>query len=94
VIPPGELRHRLSLEKKKSFDNCYDDACRIELGKALAAQKVLATDLLRMGERCVLTASLYELRTETVEKSALVEVGCSDEALMDGVKSMTNQLSK
>ena len=92
VIPPRQLRQRLSTEKKKSFQNCYDDACRIELGKALSAQKVLATDILRMGDRCVLTASLYELKTETVEKSALVETDCSDEALVDGVKEMTNQL--
>jgi hypothetical protein len=94
VIPPRQLRQRLSAEKKKSFQNCYDDACRIELGKALSAQKVLATDLLRMGDRCVLTASLYELKTETVEKSAVVETGCSDEALVDGVKEMTGQLGR
>jgi hypothetical protein len=94
VIPPRQLRQRLSAEKKKSFQNCYDDACRIELGKALSAQKVLATDLLRMGDRCVLTASLYELKTETVEKSALVETDCSDEALVDGVKTMTDQLGR
>ena len=92
VIPPRQLRQRLSAEKKKSFQDCYDDACRIELGKALSAQKVLATDLLRMGDRCVLTASLYELKTETVEKSALVETDCSDESLIDGVKDMTDQL--
>jgi len=94
VIPPTQLRQRLSDEKRKSFSNCYDDACRIELGKALSAQKVLATDLLRMGDRCVLTASLYELKTETVEKSALVETDCSDEALVDGVKDMTDQLGQ
>jgi len=94
VIPPRQLRQRLSDEKKKSFQNCYDDACRIELGKALSAQKVLATDLLRMGDRCVLTASLYELKTETVEKSALVETDCSDKSLMDGVKDMTDQLGR
>ena len=94
VIPPRQLRQRLSAEKKKSFANCYDDACRIELGKALSAQKVLATDLLRMGDRCVLTASLYELKTETVEKSALVETDCTDEALVDGVKTMTDQLGR
>lgn len=94
VIPPRQLRQRLSAEKKKSFLNCYDDACRIELGKALSAQKVLATDLLRMGDRCVLTASLYELKTETVEKSALVETDCSDESLVDGIKDMTDQLRR
>jgi hypothetical protein len=94
VIPPDQLRQRLSAEKRKSFSSCYDDACRIELGKALAAHKVLATDLLRVGNRCVLTASLYELRTETVEKSALVETDCTDEALVDGVKDMTDQLGR
>ncbi len=94
VIPPDQLRQRLSEEKRKSFSSCYDDSCRIELGKALSAQKVLATDLLRMGDRCVLTASLYELKTETVEKSALVETACSEEALVDGVKEITDQLGQ
>jgi hypothetical protein len=63
------------------------------MGKALAAQKSLATKILRVGKRCAITSTLYDLKTETAEKSALSRTECSDDALMDAMDRVARQLS-
>jgi hypothetical protein len=92
VIPRKQIQDRIAAEKKASHRRCYDEACQIELGKSLAAQKSLATKILRIGNKCALTSILYDLKTETTEKAASVDTGCSDEALMDGLKQIAQQL--
>mgnify|MGYP000334928875 CR=1 FL=1 len=41
-VSEGQVLDRLNQLKRASYRACYDAACQIELGKALAAQKVLA----------------------------------------------------
>jgi hypothetical protein len=93
VIPRDQLRDRLVTEKKGSHRKCFEESCQIEMGKALAAQKSLATKILRVGKRCAITSTLYDLKTETAEKSALSRTECSDDALMDAMDRVARQLS-
>ena len=51
VVPRDQLRSRLAAEKVKSYRKCVDQRCQIELGKAMAAQKSLATKLLKVGKQ-------------------------------------------
>jgi hypothetical protein len=92
VIPRQQLRQRLSQEKKRGYRACFDEACQIELGKALSAQKTLSTKLLRVGDVCAITAVLYDLKTETAGEAASSETDCSVNALMGGVRKVAEQL--
>jgi hypothetical protein len=93
VLPRAQLRERLLDEKNGSYRSCMDQACQIELGKALAAQKVLATKLIRLGAACALTATLFDLRTETAESAASVRTACGKEALLQGADDLIDALS-
>ncbi len=81
VTPRGVLTQRLREEKLASLAPCVDDACRLELGKALAAERVLYPRLLREGSGCVLGMSLYGLRSETAEWGRLESAECTLPAL-------------
>lgn len=94
VIPQDQLRQNLLDEKKGSYKECFDERCRIELGKALSAEKTLATTLIQVGSKCAVTSNLFDLKTETTEKGASVETGCSPDELLSAMKSIAGQLSK
>jgi hypothetical protein len=94
VVPRNQLRARLAAEKAGSYDACFDESCQIELGKALAAEKSLATKLLKVGRSCALAATLYDLRSETTEAASTVESDCSADALMVGVKRLAAKLAE
>jgi hypothetical protein len=92
VVPRDQIRTRLDDEKASSYKACFSEECQIELGKAVAAQKSLATKLLRVGNSCALTSTLYDLKSETTEQAASARTECSDNALMNGVDQVVQQL--
>ena len=92
TVPRSQIRQRLQGHKRASYQACYDEACQIELGKALAAQQVLSTRLLPADGGCVLTASLYDLRTETAEAAATVDAACTVEGLVPAVDALVDRL--
>jgi hypothetical protein len=94
IVPRDRIREQLVGERRKSYRVCYDQACQIELGKAVAAQKSLSTRLLRVGERCAVTAALFDLKTETTEAAASVDTTCSTEALLGAMRDVVKQLAK
>jgi hypothetical protein len=94
VIPQDQLRKNLLDEKKGSYKECFDERCRIELGKAMSAEKTLATTLIQVGSKCAVTSNLFDLKTETTDKGASVETGCSPDELLSAMKSIAGQLSK
>jgi hypothetical protein len=92
TVPRDQLRKRLFETKKGTYKNCFNESCQIELGKALAAQKSLATTLIRVGSKCAVTANLIDLKTETAEKGASVTTGCSTDELLDAMEKLVEQL--
>jgi hypothetical protein len=92
VIPRDQLRQRLMTEKTSSFKECFDQSCQIDLGKAVAAQKSLATKVLRVEATCAVTTTLFDLKTETTERAATVRAGCSAATLMDALDKIAAQL--
>ncbi len=94
VVPQDALRKRLKTGKRDSYRQCYDQSCQIEVGKALAAQKVLSTKLDRVGGACVVTSSLYDLRTEAAERAAVVHSKCGMRALSRAMEEVANKLSR
>jgi hypothetical protein len=92
IVPRSELRDLINEQQAESYRACYDESCRIELGKALAAQKTLSPKLLRAGEQCVLGAVLYDLTGEIAERASSVRTDCTPEALLDGVDAVIVEL--
>lgn len=93
IIPREQLRQRLLQEKVGSYRACFDEACQIELGKEVAAEKSLSTRILKVGSTCVVTSKLYDLKTATSEKAASARVACSPEGLLNGMDQIATQLS-
>jgi hypothetical protein len=92
IVPRRELSDRLRKQKKASYKLCYDQKCQIELGRELAAQKTLSTQILKIGKKCVVTSSLYDLKKAATERGATSEGKCSEEGLMTSVKNIVYQL--
>lgn len=92
TIPREQLRQRLQREKAGSYRACFDEACQIELGKEVAAEKSLATRILKVGSTCVVTSKLFDLKTATSEKAASARVACSPEGLLEGINQLAKQL--
>lgn len=84
------LRDQIQDLKKESYNNCYDESCQIELGKAVAAGFILRSQVTRFGERCVLNSELIDLRTE-VSIAAASAIGTCE---AEGFLSMAEQISK
>ncbi len=92
VVPRDELRKLLDAEKKRSYEELYSPEFQIELGRAVAAEKSLATRVLEVGDGCTVTARLYDLKTETAEQAAAVKAACSTEAMPAALDELTRLL--
>ena len=93
VVPRSQLRERISAEKGKSYGACIDEACQIELGKAMAAEKSLATQIISIEGECTVMATLFDLRTETADGSIVVDrVECTSLAMKRALIGLAQQL--
>lgn len=93
-VPEQQVRKVLRSEKRASTSACFDAACQIELGRALAAEKTILTELIRVGDRCALTALVFDLATETTESATTVETPCDANALLGATDRLVNRLSE
>ncbi len=93
TIPRAEIKQRLGAQKAESYKACYDQSCQIEIGRELAASKSLASQLMRLGKSCILTATIYDLRRNTTESAATVKGGCGEDDLADLVEKLVLDLS-
>jgi hypothetical protein len=94
VVPRDILRAKLIRYKARSFEACFDTSCQIELGKALAAQQSLATRIIALEDRCILTASLYDLKTETTICGSSVGIGCDARSLFGGLTTLSGEIAR
>jgi formylglycine-generating enzyme required for sulfatase activity len=92
VVPRDQIKERLKQEVKKSYKTCFDQSCQIELGKELAAQKSLSTRIMKIGSKCSITATLYDLMRSASEKSATANVACTEDGMMTGITEIVQKL--
>jgi hypothetical protein len=93
IVPRNDLRAQLQEEKSEAFAPCFDEKCQIELGKAVSAQKSFATQLLQIGKTCVITSTIYDLRSETTDRSVSAKTDCSDDSLVGAIDQIVGQLT-
>lgn len=82
VVPRTQIKSTIADAKKKSYDACYDEACQIELGKAVAAEAILSTKIVKIGSRCAVTTSLFDLKREVTIRAATERGKCSTDDLV------------
>jgi hypothetical protein len=93
VVPRDAIKERLTQSKLASYRACVDESCQIELGKALAAEKVINTKVVRQGTTCLTTATLYDLRTEASERASVAKSACSSAALTQALTTLAGDLA-
>lgn len=60
-----------------SVSDCTDEACAVEIGKLLAAEKIILGSLTKIGDTYILTAKLVDIVKGVSEKAASMEVESS-----------------
>jgi hypothetical protein len=81
VVPQSGLRRAMKDAKKRSYQECFDEACQIEIGKAVSASKLVATKILQIGSQCIVTSTMFDLRTEATDRAEHSKGECSEEML-------------
>lgn len=80
--------------KRETYDTCYDDKCRIELGRALAADTLLACSIIGIGKSCTLTCRMVPLEKEVANVAGLAEFDCGVDALVGAVKATVKGIDR
>ena len=94
VVPRAQLKQRLTKQRKASYKSCVDQSCQIEIGRELAAQKSLATKIVQLGSRCMVIATLYDLKRAAAERGATAKGGCSEDQLVASLETVVKRLGK
>ena len=79
--------------RRDSHAPCYDDKCKIELGRELAADSLLSCVVVGIGKRCTLSCSMMPLAKAVSDEAGIGEFDCSTDALSGAVKSVAGQLA-
>lgn len=87
VVPRADVQRRLQKEKANSYRACYDEACQIEIGKELAAQKTLSTKIFKLGDECVVSVVIYDLRSAASAGAADASGTCRVSALVRSIET-------
>ena len=85
VVPRDQVKQRLVQQKKGSYKECYDQSCQIEIGKELAAEKTLSTKVIKLGNRCTVTLTFYDLKKSTTESAATQHGQCGENKVIESV---------
>ena len=85
-------REQLVQAKAESYDTCYDDACQIELGRAVSADKILVSTWVAFAEACELTIKLFDVATELTELAARAQSTCDESGLWAAIDEVGGKL--
>jgi TPR repeat protein len=92
TVPRDEIKQRLQVQKKDSYRACFAQSCQIELGQELAAQKLLSTQVMKLGKKCLITSTLYDLRRAIAEHGATADGACDEESVVSLLKEVARKL--
>jgi len=92
IIPRDEIRARLTTEKKKSFKECVDQSCQIEIGRELAAQLTVNSSISRVGSQCIITAAMFDLQKAATSRTASAKGKCAADDLVVAVEQIAAKL--
>lgn len=90
VVPMSRVRKLLRTRKIR---RCREWGCKSSVGWEFKTHKLLATRLMRLGRKCVLTSNMHGLKSAAVERSATAKGECKQEALTRLVEQVVATLS-
>ena len=90
VVPHGVLR--ATLAKKRRW-RCVDWKCQEMVAHELKAHYVMATKILRLGKKCLVMGSIYNMKTSLLQRSASIKAGCTLEALVAVMERLPARLA-
>lgn len=80
-------------EKKESWKECYDQACRIQLGQELTADSILTGIVTLFGGTYTLTVELIDLAKAATVKTAKADFDGTEKGLAEAIKSIVAQIA-
>jgi hypothetical protein len=92
IVPESDLQQAIRAQKKASYEACYEEACQIEIGRELAAEKTFVTEIVRLGDSCVVTSVLFDLQKAASEQAATERGACDLNALVRLVEVVSSRL--
>ena len=93
VIPRRSIIAALRKQKIESYDECYAESCRLEIGKELAAEKTLSGAIVEFADRCIVTLQLFDLRKATQEAAGTAKSGCDAESVLASIEDAVAKLT-
>lgn len=93
VVPRADIESALRAKQVESYAECFDESCQIEIGKQLAAEKVLHTQIVKIGQSCAVTSTLYDLRLSATEQAASEKTACDSDALVAALEAVAARLA-
>ena len=94
TVPKSDLKAALTAQKAQSYDACYDESCQIDIGKEVAAEKSLATRISKLGKKCIIGMTMYDLRKSATENAVQDRVPCDVDSLLEAFEKLVPQLAK
>ena len=94
VVPRSQLKERLLQQKTESYKSCYDESCQIEIGKELAAEKTLSTQVLKLGGVCKVSLTLFDLKRAASERAGQGEGACDEEGVVRALEAAVDDLAR
>lgn len=79
-------------QKKATYKACFDQQCQIELGRELAAEKTLDTQIGKLGDQCLVATKLFDLQKATTELAAKAGGSCDEAGLLRSIDQVTEKL--
>jgi len=70
IIISSQRQDKVLEMKKQSYKKCYDKQCRIELGQALSADKILLTKITKFMGQFTISSEIIDLAKEATIKGA------------------------
>lgn len=92
VVPRDKLKERIAQEQTESCKDNYARSCQIELGRQVAADKGLASQVMRIGSDCMVTLNLFDLTRVATENTAVVSGDCTEDAVVASLDRAVRRL--
>jgi hypothetical protein len=90
IVPDDRLRNALKADK--AAVKCDTPECQVRVGRAAGAEKVVVSKIAKKGDQCSFSASIYDIQSESAERSGLEEAACEPEALRKAIGKVVEKL--
>ena len=96
VVDKGRQEQRrkalVTSMKRESHDPCYDEQCKVELGRNLAADTLLTCRITALGKTCAFGCEMVPLDKAVTETGGLARFDCSEDGLATSIDMVVKQM--